>query len=235
MMPSLLRRCTAEALGTFALVFIGSGSVLSTYFPKSDYGVLGISIAHGLVLAVMVSATMTISGGHLNPAVTLGLLSVKRINARTAAGYVAAQLLGAVFASVAVKLLFPAGIAGITDLGTPRLAPSISLGEGIVLEAIFALFLVSAVFGTCVNPDAPRVGGFGIGLALTFDVLVGGPLTGAAVNPARAFGPALVSGNWVAHAVYWVGPILGGILAAVLWHHVLLPKTPMTARRRKTD
>lgn len=233
-MPSLLRRSTAEAIGTFGLVFIGAGSVMSTYFPKSDYGVLGISLAHGLVLAVMVSATMSISGGHLNPAVTLGLLSVRRINAATAAGYIAAQLVGAVLAAGALKLLFPTAIAGITSLGTPRLAASISLGEGIALEAIFGFFLISAVFGTCVNPDSPRIGGFGIGLALMFDVLVGGALTGAAVNPARAFGPALLSGNWVAHGVYWVGPIVGGIFAALLWQYVLLPKTPVQ-RRRKTD
>jgi MIP family channel proteins len=234
-MPSLLRRCTAEATGTFALVFIGAGSVMCTYFPKSDYGVLGISIAHGLVLAVMVSATMSISGGHLNPAVTLGLLSVRRVNVATAGGYIAAQLLGGVLAAVALKLLFPEGVAGITSLGTPRLAASISLGQGIALEAILGFFLISAVFGTCVNPDGPRIGGFGIGLALMFDVLVGGSLTGAAVNPARAFGPALISGNWLSQAVYWVGPIVGGVLAAVLWEYVLLPKAPVTARRRKTD
>ena len=93
---------------------------------------------------------------------------------------------------------------------------------------------VSAVFGTAVSPDAPRVAGFGIGLVLLFDILVGGPLTGAAMNPARAFGPALVSGQWLGHVVYWVGPIAGAILAALLWQYVLLPKTP-ALRRRKTD
>lgn len=233
-MPSLLRRSTAEAIGTFALVFIGAGSVMSTYFPKSDYGVLGISIAHGLVLAVMVSATMNVSGGHLNPAVTLGLLSVRRINVVTAAAYITAQLVGAVLAAGATKLLFPPAVARATSLGTPHLAASISFGQGIALEAIFGFFLISAVFGTCVNPDGPRIGGFGIGLALMFDVLVGGALTGAAANPARAFGPALVSGNWLAHGVYWIGPILGGVLAALLWHYILLPKTT-PPRRRRTD
>ena len=99
-----------------------------------------------------------------------------------------------------------------------------TLGQGIAVEAILTFFLVSAVFGTCVNPKAPNVGGFGIGLVLVFDILVGGPLTGAAMNPARAFGPALVSGQWVAHIVYWVGPILGGLAAALLWEYVLLPR-----------
>jgi glycerol uptake facilitator-like aquaporin len=109
------------------------------------------------------------------------------------------------------------------------------VGQGIALEAIFAFFLVSAVFGTCVNADSPRIGGFGIGLALMFDVLVGGSITGAAVNPARAFGPALISGNWVSQGVYWVGPIVGGLLAAVLWEYVLLPRSAAAARGRKTD
>ncbi len=89
---------------------------------------------------------------------------------------------------------------------------------------MLTFFLVSAVFGTMVNADAPKLGGFGVGLVLLFDILVGGPLTGAAANPARAFGPALVSGQWVGHSVYWVGPILGGLAAALLWEYVLLPR-----------
>jgi aquaporin TIP len=97
-------------------------------------------------------------------------------------------------------------------------------GQAVTIEAILTFFLVSAVFGTCVNPDAPKIGGFGVGLVLLFDILVGGPLTGSAVNPARAFGPALISGQWVGQGVYWAGPILGGIVAALLWEHVLLPQ-----------
>ena len=104
----------------------------------------------------------------------------------------------------------------------PVIASSISLGQAIGLEAVLTFFLVSAVFGTAVSPDAPRVGGFGIGLVLLFDILVGGPLTGAAMNPARAFGPAAVAGEWVGHGVYWIGPLLGGILAALLWEYVLV-------------
>jgi len=92
------------------------------------------------------------------------------------------------------------------------------------METVLTFFLVSAVFGTVVNPDAPKIGGFGVGLTLLFDVLVGGPVTGSAANPARAFGPALVSGQWVGQIVYWIGPLLGGILAALLWEYVLLPR-----------
>jgi glycerol uptake facilitator-like aquaporin len=108
-----------------------------------------------------------------------------------------------------------------------------SLGQAIGLELILTFFLMSAVYGTAVSADAPRVGGFGIGLVLLFDILVGGPLTGAAMNPARAFGPAVASGEWVGHGIYWVGPIAGALLAALLWEYFLIPRGAL--RRRKTD
>jgi aquaporin Z len=222
-MPSLLRRSLAEALGTFALVFIGVGSIASKFYPDANYGILGIATAHAIVLAVMVTATMAVSGGHLNPAVTIGLLVARRTNARTAVAYIVAQLAGAVLGALAVKVLFPIGVTRPIALGTPTIAGNVQLWQAISLEAILTFFLVSAVFGTCVNSEAPKVGGFAVGLVLLFDILVGGPLTGAAMNPARAFGPALVAGQWVAHGVYWVGPILGGVVAALLWEHVLLP------------
>jgi aquaporin Z len=172
----------------------------------------------------MITATMHISGGNLNPAVTIGLLVARRTNLQTAVAYIVTQLIAAVAAAAVLKGLYPPAVLRATSLGTPHLASSVSLTQGIVVEAILAFFLVSAVFGSCVNPNAPRVGGFAIGLTLAADILMGGGLTGAAVNPARAFGPALVAGDMVAHAVYWVGPILGGLLAGLLWEHVLLPK-----------
>jgi MIP family channel proteins len=223
-MPSLLRRSVAEALGTFALIFIGVGSVAAKYYPDANYGIFGIATAHAIVLSVMITATMAISGGHLNPAVTIGLLAARRTTGQTAAAYIVAQLIGAVLGAFAIKAVFPIGVTRPISLGTPAIAGNLQLSQAIAVEAILTFFLVSAVFGTCVNPDAPKVGGFGVGLVLLFDILVGGPLTGAAVNPARAFGPALVAGQWVAHGVYWVGPIVGGLVAAMLWEHVLLPK-----------
>ena len=223
-MPSLFRRSFAELLGTFALVFIGAGSVASKYFPEATYGIFGVAVAHGLVLAVMVTALMGISGGHLNPAVTLGLLAARRTDIKSAAAYIVAQLAGAVLAAMLIKFVYPIGVVRPISLGTPTIANTIQFHQAVVLEAVMAFFLVSAVFGTCINPAAPRLGGLGIGLALMFDILVGGPLTGAAVNPARAFGPALISGQWVAHSVYWVGPIIGGVVAALVWEHLLLPK-----------
>ena len=221
-MIALPRRCVAEALGTFALVFIGCGAVVISTLPGAGFGLLGVALAHALVLGVMITATMNISGGHLNPAVTLGVLSAGRISARDAGAYVASQLAGAALGAFMLTLVIPAGIVRAGTMGTPALAGGMNLASGIALEAVLTFFLVSAVFGTAISANAPKVGGFGIGLVLFFDILVGGPLTGAAMNPARAFGPALISGTWYAQLVWWVGPILGGIIAAQLWHHVLL-------------
>lgn len=233
-MPSLARRLTAEALGTFGLVFVGAAVVVvNGGFPNSGIGLLGIALAHAVVLSVMISATMTISGGHLNPAVTVGLLAARRIDAASALAYIITQLVAACVAAYLVKLLLPPNAVRDTMLGVPVIASSVTAGQAIGLELILTFFLVSAVFGTAVSPDAPRVAGFGIGLVLLFDILVGGPLTGAAMNPARAFGPAAVAGEWVGQLVYWIGPILGALLAALLWEHVLLPRTP--PRRRRTD
>jgi aquaporin TIP len=233
-MPSLARRLTAEALGTFGFVFIGCAVVVvNGGFPNSGIGLLGIAFAHAVALSVMITATMTISGGHLNPAVTLGLLAARRIDAVSAIAYIITQLVAACAAAYLVKLLLPPNAVREAMLGVPVIASSVTVGQAIGLELILTFFLVSAVFGTAVSPDAPRVAGFGIGLVLLFDILVGGPLTGAAMNPARAFGPAAVAGEWVGHMVYWIGPVLGGVLAALLWEYVLLPRTPQ--RRRRTD
>ena len=221
-MASLFRRSFAELLGTFALVFFGAGAVASKYFPEATYGIFGVAVAHGLVLAVMVTALLGISGGHLNPAITLCLMAVRRTDLRTGLAYIVAQLLGGVLAAVLIKVVYPIGVVRPISLGTPTIANTIQLHQAMIMEGVMGFFLISAVFGTVINPAAPRLGGLGIGLTLMFDILVGGPLTGAAVNPARAFGPALVSGQWVGHLVYWVGPIVGGVLAALLWEHVLL-------------
>ncbi len=223
-MSSLARHSFAEAIGTFSFVFIGVGSVASQATPNAGYGLLGIALAHGIALSVMVTATMSISGGNLNPAVTVALLAARRIDPKTALAYIVAQLVGASVAVFALKALFTPAVLHQVSYGTPQLGASVTLGTGIAIEAVLTFFLVSAVFGTCVNPEAPKVGGFGIGLVLVFDILVGGPLTGAAMNPARAFGPALVANQWVAQGVYWVGPIVGGLVAALVWEYGLLPK-----------
>jgi MIP family channel proteins len=222
-MPSQTRRAVAEFLGTFGLVFFGAGAVVTS--GTGGFGLLGVALVHGIVLSVMVSSTMAVSGGHLNPAVTLGFLATRRMNARDAGLYIVAQLLGAVVAAFAIKALLPGPMVRATLAGTPQIAGTLTLPLAIGMEAVLTFFLVSAVFGTAVNPDAPKIAGFGIGLTLFFDIMIGGTFTGAAMNPARAFGPALVSGAWNGHAVYWIGPIVGGVLAALLWDKVILAKS----------
>jgi aquaporin TIP len=223
-MSSLLRRSTAEALGTFSLVFISTAVIVVRGYPDAQSGLLGTALAQAMVLSIMITATMGISGGYLNPAVTVGLLVARRVSPRTAGAYIVAQLVGAVLGALMLKAIFPANILRGQMYGTPTIVGTMTLGQAMVVEGVLTFFLVSAVFGTCVNPDAHKVGGFAVGLVLVFDILVGGALTGSAVNPARAFGPALVSGQWIGHIVYWVGPLLGGIVAAGVWEYWLLRK-----------
>ena len=221
---STLRPAIAELTGTFLFVLAGTASAVANAASNQGLGQIGVAVAHGLALSILVSATMNISGGHLNPAVTAGMLLVKRIDAKTAGLYVAAQLLGAVLASLVVKGLLPWGAANAVSGGTPQLSAHVSLFQGMLLEALFTFVLVSAVFGTAVAIDAPKIGGFGIGLAVLVSALAIGSFTGAALNPARAFGPALVFGEWHAQAAYWLGPLIGAGLASLLWDRVLLKK-----------
>lgn len=218
------RVLAAEFLGTFALVFIGAGSIVTDQARSGALGVLGVAVAFGLVLAVMVTALMRISGAHFNPAVTLALLMTKHVDAKTAGLYVVAQFVGAVAAAYLVMFVFPPLAGELVGYGVPRIGGDVGFRQAIVIEAVLTFFLVSAVYGTIVSREAPAVGGVGIGLTVLFCVLVGGPLTGAALNPARALGPALVANDWTAQAAFWVGPLFGGAVAALIWGKVLLPK-----------
>ena len=221
-MPSLARRAVAEVYGTFALVFFGTAAVVMESFPPAHYGLMGIALVHAVVLSVAITATMAISGGHLNPAVTIGLWSTRRISAQDSFVYIASQLAGALLAAVAVRSMFPAGVAKFVLWGTPTISTSITFTMAIAFEALLTFFLMSAVMGTAVSKSAPKVGGFAIGLTLLFAMMIGGPFTGAALNPARAFGPAVISGNLDSLGAYFIGPILGALVAAQLWDRVLL-------------
>ena len=204
-------------LSTFGLCFIGAGAIITNALTNGAVGLLGIALAHGIVLAVLVSALGHISGAHVNPAVTIGLLVGGKIKGGRAVGYIISQLIGGVIAGLLLRTIYSTEVWAKVNLGTPGLGPGIGAGTGVLVEIILTFFLVLAVYGTAVDEKAPKIGGFGIGMVLVFDILMGGPLTGASMNPARTFGPALVSGYWDAHWVYWVGPILGAILATVLY------------------
>lgn len=214
----------AELIGTFTLIFAGAGAIIANEVTHGGVGVLGIAFAHGLAIAVMVSALGVISGGHFNPAVTFGFLVSRRISVAKAIGYLIAQLVGATLGGLALWAAYPHGPAAAVRLGTPLLAPGLPAAAGIALEAIGTFFLVTVIFGTAVHPAAPRLGGLAIGLTITMDILAFGPLTGAAMNPARAFGPALVSGAWGDQWVYWIGPLLGGAVAGGLYSGAYLPR-----------
>lgn len=210
------RPLVAEAIGTFALIFVGAGSILANFLSGDALGITGIALAHGLTLMCMIYAVGHISGGHINPAVTLALWIARKIDGKQAALYVVAQLFGAALAGYALRYFFPDGMT-LFYLGTPTLGGNIGFAQGIFAEALMTFFLVFTIFGVAVDKRAASgFHGLAIGLVLAACILVGGVLTGASLNPARAFGPALASGFWDHHAVYWIGPLIGAVFAAGL-------------------
>ena len=227
-MPKLLRPLAAEFIGTLLFVFLGAGSVVAFVAngpTTGSIGPVGVALAHGVGMAVIVSMTMSISGGHINPAVTFGLWIADRVPGKLVWQYILAQVLGAVAGAALVKAVLPSVAVGVALVGTPRLASEVGFMEGVWIEALLTFFLVSAVFGTAVSSEAPKIGGFGIGLAIFVAALVAGSFTGAVMNPARAIGPALIAWQWNAHAVYWIGPLIGAGVAGALWKAVLLPRS----------
>ncbi len=223
-MRSTLRPLVAELIGTFFLVFCGVGAAVSELYRSGTVGFLGIAIANGVALGIGISATMNISGGHLNPAVTIGMWSIGRIDPVKATQYVASQLAGGILAVLAIKMLYPEMAGQIAIYGAPRLATDVTATQGILIEAIMTFMLAFAVMGTVVDARAPKIGGLGVGLIVVCDVLAGGQMTGAAMNPARAFAPMLVGGMWTGVAIYWVGPVLGAIAAMQIYERVLMQK-----------
>ena len=224
MQGDYLRRGTAEFIGAFALTFFGAGAIM-----VGSAGLLGVALAHGLAIALMVTAFAHISGGHFNPAITLGFLVTRRIDPRLAVVYWFNQFAGACIAALLLWWIFPAEAIAPSRLGAPLLHTSVGNGAGLVVEAIMTGFLVLAVFALAVDERGAykAVAGFGIGLVITMDVLAGGPLTGAAMNPSRAFGPELVYRVWESYTwIYYVGPAAGAIVAAMLYEFLFLRNPP---------
>lgn len=218
------KKLISEFVGTFALVFIGAGSVATNYISSGALGLVGIAAAFGLVVMAMIYATGHISGTHINPAVTIALVVTKKMDVKDAVPYIISQLAGAAVAGMTLAVIFPTAIAGV-HLGTTGLGKDVGFGTGILVEAILTFLLVFTIFGAAVDKRAPAgFAGFAIGMVVLFDILVGGPLTGGSMNPARTFGPALASGYWANHLVYWVGPIIGGVVAALMYEGVFAEK-----------
>ena len=226
-MDKALKPCVAEFIGTFALCFIGAGSICIAQLMEgkvTNAGLVGIALAHGCVLAVMISALGHLSGGHFNPAVTVGALVGGKIKAPMAGAYIVTQLVGGAVAGFLLLQVFPASAWKPVNLGTPGLGAGVTVGTGILVETVLTFFLVMVVYGTAIDDRGTwkAIGGFGIGFTVLCDILMGGPVTGASMNPARTFGPALAAGYWDNHIVYWIGPLLGGSLAGLLYGRFLI-------------
>jgi MIP family channel proteins len=207
----------AEGIATFTLVFIGAGAICANALTDGALGLTGIALAHGLAILVMVYATAHISGAHINPAVTIAMITTRNIDGKTGALYIVSQLAGGVVAALTLSCLYPDFVSAAPFLGNPEMNPALTHLTpvcGMFVEAILTFLLVFVIFGVAVdNRGIKPALGLAIGLTVTLDILMGGPITGAAMNPARAFGTALMTGRWADHAVYWVGPIVGGIAA----------------------
>jgi aquaporin Z len=231
----------AEFLGAFALTFFGAASIVSAAAlraaelgPRATPAIISrtfgtidllfIAFAHAIVLAVMVTAVGHISGGHFNPAVTVAALIGRHIEPALAAMYIVTQLAAGVVAALLIKYIFAADILKIVKWGAP--SPAVDTAKAAIIEAVLTFFLVLVVYATAIDPRGAfnKIAGFAIGLVLLFDILVGGPLTGAAMNPARAFGPALLAGivDLDHFVIYWIGPLVGAVLAALLYQNVLM-------------
>ena len=218
------RATTAEFIATFLFVFVGAGSVVSVglfSMEQSGGGLVGIAIGHGLAIAILVSATASISGGHINPAVSAAAVMTRKITVTRGGMYIAAQVLGAIFGALILKFVLPAALEG--SLGAHAISPDIGAAQGLVIEIILTFVLVFVFFATAIDPRGPsHLAPLAIGGAVLVIHLVAVPLTGASVNPARTFGPALAAGQWADHWVYWIGPIVGGLMAGILYQLVFM-------------
>ena len=209
------KRLVVEFIGTFALIFIGAGAVAIDVG-----GLIGAAFAHGFVVVAFIYAYGHISGTHINPAVTLGLLIAGEIEFVAALGYWIVQFLGGILGAVLLNAVLP----NPSNLGVTILTEGVTPTQGLTVEIVLTFFLVSTIFSTAVSGKAGDFAGLAIGLVLIACILVGGPLTRAALNPARTLGPAVVSGNYADIWLYFVGPCVGASLAAFLYIGILKAK-----------
>jgi aquaporin Z len=217
----------AEVAGTFMFFFVGAGAILA------GGDIVAIALAHGLGLSVAVSSFGALSGGHFNPAVTFGLAIAGKHPWSRVPTYWIAQTAGGLLAGFALRYAFefdPTALSR-THVGTPGLGPNVTDLAGVVVEAILTIFLLWAVFGTAVSPLAPRIAGFGIGLTVAADILGGGAITGAAMNPARWLGTAVPAGFYEHWFVYFIGPLVGAALAALSYRYIFAPPEDLAAAR----
>ena len=221
------RSSAAEFVATFLFVFIGAGAVVSLGIFSSEGGgslggnLVAIAMAHGLAIAILVSATANISGGHINPAVSIAAVLTRKISVTRGGMYVIAQVVGAILGALLLKAVIPNSLEG--GLGSHAILPEIGVTGGLIVEIVLTFVLVFVVFATAIDPKGPsHLAPLAIGGAVLVIHLVAVPLTGASVNPARTIGPALAAGQWADHWVYWAGPLLGGAIAGILYQLVFM-------------
>jgi len=237
------RNWFAEAIATYALVFFGPLAIILSVVAFGDglsiESIIMISLGHGAAIGLMVYAFGHISGAHINPAVTIPMMITKKISVADGIGYIIFQLIGAVVAAFSLKAILPEIGAKVhfgTQTGPSELLNN-SVMAGITVEIILTFFLVTVIFLTAVHKKAPAgIHGISIGGMVFLLHLVGVPLTGASMNPARTFGPAVVSGFWELHWLYWVAPIIGGIIAGVIMNYIFVNNAePETKRRSRAS
>lgn len=228
--PVMVRRLVAEFLGPFALCFLGIGAIFAT----QGQNLVGIALAHGLAIGLMILAVGHISGGHFNPAVTIGLLVGRRISVPDAIAYIIAQVLGAVAACLVLLAIFPKVLRDAQGFGIPAVGKGFKVGEitfdfsttnALIAEIVTTFFLVFVVYGTAVDKRSNcTIAGLAIGLIITADIFAVGAVSGAAMNPARYLGPAIVDGNFTNAWIWIVGPIVGGVLAGLVYSLLFYPE-----------
>ncbi len=229
------RNWFAEAIATYALVFFGPLSIILSAVAFGDglsiEAIIMISLGHGGAIGLMVYAFGHVSGAHINPAVTIPMIITKKIGIADGIGYIVFQIIGAIAAAFTLKAILPE-LGAKVNFGTQSPGDLInsSAMSAVGLEAIFTFFLVTVIFMTAVHKKAAAgIHGLSIGGMVFLLHLVGVPLTGASMNPARTLGPAIASGFWELHWVYWVGPIIGGIIAGLIMNHVFVKKAESEA------
>jgi MIP family channel proteins len=231
----LWKAAVAEFIGPFTLCVAGIGAIISTQNLSDGGNLVAVALAHGLAIGLMVAALGHISGGHFNPAVTISMLATGEVGVTRAVAYIIAQVLGGIAGAGILTLIFPAlGPMGRNNigvnLGLPGLGPDVTVSGGLIMEAAMTFFLVLVIFGTLVDPRGARIiAPLAIGLIITMDILGGGRLTGAAMNPARALGPAVIQQDFTNWWIYWIGPIVGGLIAAFAYKFIWLPQNGRAA------
>ena len=225
--PATWRAVLAELIATLLFVFVGAGSVVVITSPavigadphRDAAALTAIALAHGLAIALLVAGTARISGGHINPAVTFGAVITGRLKLTTGVLYVGGQLAGAVIGALLLEAAVVGDVEGSLGAHSLNLGALDGEGAGVMVEAVLTFVLVFTVFATAIDPRGlANLAPVAIGLAVLVDHFVGVPLTGASMNPARSFGPALVADVWDDHWVYWVGPLAGGGIAALAYY-----------------